>query len=170
LDLKKLGHVSAWHIARMADGELAQALAALPPREDEAPLSQMQQAALVSAMYCLKDRARSLYELRDKGHFVLAERPVTPDEKAAAALTPVSRGILAQLTEQLQHVSWQREALEAVLTALAQTHAIKFGELAAPMRAALAGRSATPSVYDMLLVLGRDEAVARLQDAVQADP
>jgi glutamyl-tRNA synthetase len=42
---------------------------------------------------------------------------------------------------------------------------MKFGALAAPLRAALAGRTATPSVYDMMLVLGRDESVARLKDA-----
>jgi glutamyl-tRNA synthetase len=40
-----------------------------------------------------------------------------------------------------------------------------FGKLAGPMRAALAGRSATPSVFDMMLVLGRDESVARIADA-----
>ncbi|MEM6388911.1 MAG: glutamate--tRNA ligase [Pseudomonadota bacterium] len=170
LDLKKLGHVTAWHIARMEDADLVEALAALPPREGETPLSQAQKDGLIAAMYCLKDRARSLYELRDKGHFVLSERPISADEKAAASITPVSRSILSELTEQLQHVSWHRDALEAVLTALAQTHALKFGELAAPMRAALAGRSATPSVYDMLLVLGREESVARLRDAAEASP
>jgi len=34
-----------------------------------------------------------------------------------------------------------------------------------PLRAALAGRAATPSVFDMMLVLGRDESLARLNDA-----
>jgi glutamyl-tRNA synthetase len=47
--------------------------------------------------------------------------------------------------------------LEAKLTAFADSHELKFGKLAAPIRAALAGRSATPSVYDMMLVIGRDE-------------
>ena len=40
----------------------------------------------------------------------------------------------------------------------------KFGKLAAPLRAALAGRSVTPSVFDMMLVLGQEESLARLQD------
>jgi glutamyl-tRNA synthetase len=55
--------------------------------------------------------------------------------------------------------------LEAELTAFAESHGLKFGKLAAPIRAALAGRSATPSVYDMMLVIGRDETLARLTDA-----
>jgi glutamyl-tRNA synthetase len=116
-------------------------------------------------MYCLKDRARSLPDLIEKAQFVLAERPIEPDEKSAAALDDVSRGILSELTAQLQNDSWSRDTLEATLTAFAESHELKFGKLAAPIRAALAGRSATPSVYDMMLVIGRDETIARLTDA-----
>jgi glutamyl-tRNA synthetase len=45
---------------------------------------------------------------------------------------------------------------------------MKFGKLAGPLRAALAGRAATPSVFDMMLVLGREETIARLTDAAGA--
>jgi glutamyl-tRNA synthetase len=44
---------------------------------------------------------------------------------------------------------------------------MKFARLAGPLRAALAGRTATPSVFDMMLVLGRDETLARLKDAAE---
>jgi glutamyl-tRNA synthetase len=37
--------------------------------------------------------------------------------------------------------------------------------MAGPLRAAIAGRTVTPSVYDMMLTIGRDETVARLEDA-----
>jgi glutamyl-tRNA synthetase len=69
------------------------------------------------------------------------------------------------LTPHLQNASWTREALEVILTREAEANGMKFGALAAPLRAALAGRTATPSVYDMMLVLGQDETVARLEDA-----
>jgi len=52
-----------------------------------------------------------------------------------------------------------------LLNGFAEEHGTKFGKLAAPLRAALAGRAATPSVFDMMLVLGRDEAIARIEDA-----
>ena len=51
------------------------------------------------------------------------------------------------------------------MTRAADANGMKFGKLAGPLRAALAGRAATPSVFDMMLVLGRDETVARLTDA-----
>jgi len=69
------------------------------------------------------------------------------------------------LTPQLQTVNWDRDSLEVSLNEFAEARETKFGKLAAPMRAALAGRSATPSVFDMMLVLGREETLARLTDA-----
>ena len=165
LDMKKLDSVAAWHIARMDDAALVAEVADFRALTGAPPLSQAQKDGLAAAMYCLKDRARSLPDLIEKAQFVLAERPIRPDEKSAAALDDVSRGILSELTAHLQHDSWSRDSLEATLTAFADSHELKFGQLAAPIRAALAGRSATPSVYDMMLVIGRDETLARLTDA-----
>jgi glutamyl-tRNA synthetase len=68
------------------------------------------------------------------------------------------------LTPHLQNVNWSRETLEVVCNEVAESHEVKFGKLAGPMRAALAGRATTPSVFDMMLVLGRDETIARLND------
>jgi glutamyl-tRNA synthetase len=109
--------------------------------------------------------ARTWPELLEKAHFVLTDRPVLPDEAAARALDPVSRGILAELTPQLQNASWTRDSLEGIVTGVAEAHGTKLGKLAPPLRAALAGRTVSPSVFDMMLVLGRDETVARIADA-----
>ncbi|MFW5641673.1 MAG: glutamate--tRNA ligase [Roseicyclus sp.] len=165
LDMKKLESVSSWHIARMDDAALLAEIAAWRTLVGHSPLSQAQKDGLAAAMYCLKDRARSLPDLLDKAQFVLAERPIVPDAASAAALDAVSRGILLELTAQLQNASWTRDTLEKILTGAAEAHGLKFGKLAAPLRAAIAGRSATPSVYDMMLVIGREETIARLTDA-----
>jgi glutamyl-tRNA synthetase len=169
LDMKKLGNVAGWHIARMADADLVGEIDRYLALTEQPPLSQLQHDRLTSAMYCLKERAKSLPELLEKGQFALASRPIEPDEKAAKALDPVSRGILSELTAQLQNASWTRDTLEAMLTQEAESRGLKFGQLAGPLRAALAGRSATPSVFDMMLVIGRDETIARLTDAAAPD-
>jgi len=116
-------------------------------------------------MYCLKERAKTFPELLEKAEFILSDRPIEPDEKAARNLDNVSRSILNELTPQLQNASWSRDGLEACAMQFAEAHEMKFGKLAGPLRAALAGRSATPSVFDMMLVLGREETIARLTDA-----
>ncbi len=169
LDMKKLESVSGWHIARMENAELMGEIDLFLSLKGEPQLSHAQHDRLASAMYCLKDRAKSLPDLLEKGQFALASRPLEPDEKAAAALDPVSRGILHELTAQLQNVSWNRDTLEATLTGTAEAHGLKFGKLAGPLRAALAGRSVTPSVFDMMLVIGREETLARLTEAASRD-
>jgi glutamyl-tRNA synthetase len=169
LDMKKLENVAGWHIARMSDDALLSEIDDFLALTGQPPLSQSQHDLMNAAMYCLKDRAKSLPDLLEKGQFALASRPLQPDEKAQAALDPVSRGILHELTAQLQNVSWDRDTLEAVLTRTAEAHGAKFGKLAAPLRAALAGRSVTPSVFDMMLVIGREETLARLTEAASRD-
>ena len=94
----------------------------------------------------------------------LVDRPLVPDEKAAKALDDVSRGILRELTPRLQTASWTRTELEDSVAALAQEHGLGLGKVAQPLRAALAGKMASPSVFDMMLVLGRAETLARLAD------
>ena len=103
--------------------------------------------------------------LLEKAHFILTSRPIEPDEKAEKNLASVSRGILTELTPQLQNVSWSRNELEDALNAFAEAKETKFGKLAGPLRAALAGRAVTPSVFDMMLLLGKQETLARLSDA-----
>ncbi|WP_424986797.1 glutamate--tRNA ligase [Microbulbifer sp. S227A] len=164
-DLKKLENLSGQHIAVSDDAALRQEIQAYLAAARQAPLTSDQAKHLEAAMYCLKDRARTFPELLEKAHFVLTSRPIVPDEKAAKALNSVSHGILAELTPQLQNASWTRDDLEATLNSFAEAQETKFGKLAGPLRAALAGRAVTPSVFDMMLVLGREETLNRLKDA-----
>ena len=164
-DVKKLENLSGQHIAESDNAALQQEIVAYLEAAGLPPLDDTQRAALLRAMYCLKDRARTFPELLEKAAFVLSERPILPDEKAQKALNSVSDGILSELTPHLQNASWTRNELEAVLNGFAEQHETKFGKLAGPLRAVLAGRSVTPSVFDMMLVLGRDETLARLEDA-----
>ena len=169
-DLKKLENLSGQHIAASDDAALRQEIENFRAAAGLETFTSSQADALEKAMYCTKDRAKTFPDLLEKAHFVLTSRPIVPDAKAAKALDSVSRRILSELTPQLQNASWDRDTLEAVLNAFAASHDTKFGKLAAPLRAALAGRAVTPSVFDMMLVLGRDETLARLTEAATADP
>ncbi|NEK20950.1 glutamate--tRNA ligase [Sulfitobacter sp. JBTF-M27] len=164
-DLKKLENICGQHIAVADDAALRQECEAYLVAAGQTALTSAQSDGLERAMYCLKERAKTLPELLEKAHFVFSSRPVEPDEKAAKNLDPVSRGILKELTPHLQNASWDRETLEEVMNGFAAEKDTKFGKLAGPLRAALAGRAVTPSVFDMMLVLGRDETLARLTDA-----
>ena len=165
LDFKKLDNLSGQHIAGSADAELLEELTTWHAQCCDAALTQRQIDGLERAMFCLKDRAKTFPQLIEKANFVLTERPMDMDEKAAKALDTVPRSILSELTPQLRNASWTRDGLEAVVTAHAQSHGLGLGKLAQPLRAVLAGRAASPSVFDMMVVLGREETLARLEDA-----
>lgn len=165
LDFKKLENLCGQHIAAAEDTALLAELQAYLAAAGRPALTEAQAALMVRGMYCLKERAKTFPELIEKAAFILSTRPIVPDEAAAKALDAVSRGILKSLTPRLQNASWQKHDLEAILTETAAEHGMGFGKLAAPLRAALAGRTVTPSVYDMMLVIGQDETIARLTEA-----
>ena len=164
-DFKKLQNLSGQHIAAADDAALLQEILAYRDKSDMAHLADEVAAGLGRALYCVKDRAKTFGELLDKARFILVQRPLEIEEKAQNQLNSVSHSILETLTPQLHNVTWSREALEALVNQVAEAHEVGFGKVAGPLRAALAGQSVTPSVIDMMLVLGRDESVARLNDA-----
>ncbi len=165
LDFKKLENTCGHHIAMTEDAALLQELEGFLVAAGKPALAAPQRDRLARGLYCVKDRAKTFPELLEKAQFALTSRPVAPDEAAAKNLDTVSRGILKSLTPRLQNASWTKEGLETILNDAAAENGIGFGKLAAPLRAALAGRTATPSVFDMMLVIGRDETIARLEDA-----
>jgi glutamyl-tRNA synthetase len=165
LDFKKLENTCGHHIAMMEDAALLHELEGYLAAAAKPALTSMQRDLLLRAMPSVKDRAKTFPELVEKAHFALISRPVVAEPQAEAALDTVSRGILKSLTPRLQSSSWTKAELETILTETAAEHGIGFGKLAAPLRTALAGRSVTPSVYDMMLVIGQDETLARLRDA-----
>ena len=168
-DTKKLEHLCGQHIASSDNAALQNELLDFLASRGDDLLDDATIALLSAAMDSLKERAKTFPELLEKAQFIFAKRPIVPDEKASKALDSVSRGILNALTPQLQTASWTRDALEAVTADFAEANDTKFGKMAGPLRAALSGRAVTPSVFDMLLVLGKDESLARISEAAQQD-
>ena len=167
LDFKKLENLSGQHIAAMQNDLLLPEIEAFLAETEQPALADDQRAMLAEALDSLKERAKTFPDLLGKASFLLNRRPLSPEPKALAALDSVSRGILAQLTSKFRDVTWNRDALEAVVNEVAAGHEIAMGKIAAPLRAALAGKTVTPSVFDMMLVIGRDETMARLAEAVE---
>ncbi|MBD0864354.1 MAG: glutamate--tRNA ligase [Rhodobacteraceae bacterium] len=169
-DLKKLENLCRQHIAWKKDTVLQREIADYLATVGAPPLTEPQKKGLERAIYCLKYRARTFPEIIAQAEFVLVSRPIVPDDKSVRSLDMPSLRMLAELTPQLQNATWDRDTLESVFNTFTEARGTKFGKLAAPLRAALAGRAVTPSVFDMMLVLGRDETVARLNEAAINPP
>jgi glutamyl-tRNA synthetase len=137
--------------------------------EVKAKLNDKTRAQLLQAMPHLKERAKTLIELIGASYFIFADRPLEMEPKAEAVLTPETRGLIGQLRTTLEQVSpWSGETTEAAMRAFADTHGLKLGAVAQPLRVALTGRTTSPGIFDVLSVLGREECLARLADQATA--
>ncbi|MDF2115396.1 glutamate--tRNA ligase [Roseiarcaceae bacterium H3SJ34-1] len=169
-DYAKLENMNGHYLRAMADEELVDALVTTLPYLNggaalQSKLDAPMRARLAAAMAGLKERAKTLNDLVDGAAFLFADRPLQPDEKATAVLEAGGRGHLAVLLPRLSQLrDWTAAAAEGVVRAYAEETGAKLGQIAQPLRAALTGRLTSPGIFDVLVVLGREEALGRLQD------
>ena len=163
-DFKRLENLSGQHIRAADNAALFDEIAAFVAAQNGPAFTETQKRVFIDTMDELKSRARTIPELLDMAYFFLGTRPFTPDAKAAQLLDTVSRGMLNRLTSRLRNASWSKEILEAEVREFAESEALKLGKVAQPLRAALTGRGVSPSVFDMMIILGKDETLARLED------
>jgi glutamyl-tRNA synthetase len=168
-DFAKLDSINAHYIRVAEDVRLVALVAARLEAELARPLSETERGRLRKAMADLKPRAKTLAEMAEKARFYVAIRPIGMDEKAAR-LVRESRGLLMQLHDDIENVQfWDTGALEAhVRSFIDRTPGIALGDVAQPLRGALTGSLASPGIFEVMEVLGRDESLARIKDAVSA--
>ena len=161
-DIKKLQNLNGHYIREADDARLAKIVAARMDRQADLDL-------LTQAMPFLKTRAKSINELVEGAAFLFAERPLEMTDKAAGLLDDEARQRLAGLSEML-HVQndWTSEALEATTKSYAEKLELGLGKLAQPMRAALTGTTTSPGIFDVLVLLGKEESLLRID--AQASP
>jgi glutamyl-tRNA synthetase len=162
-DQTKLEWLSHEHI-KLADG--ARLAAQVRPFIAAAGLSAPADARLVPMLDTLRERAKTLRELVDVGRFYF-ERPSTYEEKARAKLfTTTGAERLGVLEERLAIVEpFTAPAIEALYRGLVEALGLKLVDLAQLTRLAVTGRTASPPLFDVLALLGRDEVLARLRAA-----
>jgi glutamyl-tRNA synthetase len=122
-------------------------------------------AWLARALASLRERARTLVELADAARFYVTDTiEMTP--KAAAQLTPEVAPALDELVERLERIgTWDATNIEATFHETIAHHGMTLGKLAQPVRAAMTGNTASPGIFEVLDVLGRERTLARLHAA-----
>jgi glutamyl-tRNA synthetase len=166
-DLTKLEWLNQEYIKAMDGarlGELAR------PFIERAGLSvTLDETRLARAMETLRERAKTLVELVEVGRFYF-ERPRGYDAKAAAKfLAGAGAERLALLTERLRELAeFTPPAIEALYRELTGELGLKLVDLAQVTRLAITGRTASPPLFEVLAILGRDETLVRLAAAREA--
>jgi glutamyl-tRNA synthetase len=167
VDFKKLDNLNGHYMRAASDSALAEGTLALLGSKGVAITPDLKEK-LAAAMPGLKERAKTLVELADGAYYLLAQRPLALDDKAQKLLTPDARKILAGVGKALAATAdWDAAALDAATRAFAEQSGLKLGMVAQPLRAALTGRTTSPGIFDVLVVLGRTESLGRIADQAQ---
>lgn len=164
-DIRKLENLNGHYIREADDGRLAGLIAGRVGRLIGRDLDDAGIELLVRAMPELKPRAKNLNELAENSIFLFQTRPLDFDEKAAQLLAGDAPRLLARAWSALNALDeWSAPATEAAVRSTAEAAEVKLGQVAQPLRAALTGRATSPGIFDVLVLLGRDESLARIAD------
>ena len=163
-DFAKLDSVNGHYIRAAADERLVELVVPRLEAMLSRPLDGIARSRLLAGMPGLKPRAKTLVELAEAARFYVAPRPLPLDDKARRALCE-AKGALGEAMAALAAAEWHAEALEGALRRLAETAGAKLGAVAQPVRAALTGSTVSPPLFEIMSVLGREETLARLNDA-----
>jgi glutamyl-tRNA synthetase len=162
-DFKKLENINAHYIREAEDARLAGVVASHIGRE----LTPDERQLLTRAMPVLKPRAKTAIELADGAQFLFETAPISLDEKAKSLLEGEAIVLLGKVHDVLtQETRWELAALEESVKGVAEEAGIGLGKVAQPLRAALTGRGTSPGIFDVLVLLGRTESLARIGDCL----
>ncbi|MCB1969680.1 MAG: glutamate--tRNA ligase [Geminicoccaceae bacterium] len=164
-DFAKLAHLNA-HYMKAADPARLAGLAAPLLKDGGFAVDSTAMKRLVAGMPGLASRARTIVELADAARIYVESRPVPVEAKAARMIAGASQDLFTAIRERLEAVAdWSEEALEHDLRGFAEEQGVGFGKVAQPLRAAITGRAASPSLFEVMHVLGKEEVSGRLMDA-----
>jgi glutamyl-tRNA synthetase len=165
-DIVKLNHLNAHYLRETPDDRLAELI--VPGLENLGlTVDAAGRERLEAGMAGLKQRATTLVELAVSAAFYVRPRPLPMNEKALKLLDEAARARLEALLPVLEDVDWTASELEARVRAQADAAGAKLGQFAQPLRAALTGSNVSPGIFEVMVVLGRSEALARIRDAAR---
>lgn len=132
-------------------------------REDQV----LDTAWLAKAVHTLQERAKTLVELAASLRYYISEDVVYNDKAKEKFLNEKSRGLLKELKDGISSIAeFSKPEVENLFKALVEKHSIKLGALAQPVRVAVTGGTESPGIYEVLEVLGKEKALARLEKAI----
>ena len=118
--------------------------------------------ALVKVLDLYKERANNLNQLaKDIAYFYTS--PIANAADKEKHLTDDTKPALETLTKNLSNIEWTAEAIHHEINAVVAQYGVKFPKIAMPLRVKLCGIAQSPSIDQMMAILGKKETLARLR-------
>lgn len=166
-DIKKLENINGHYLRAADDARVVDLIAARVAATLGRDLTPADRGLLQRTMPELKKRASNLNDLANGCLFYLRNRPIPMDEGAIKLLASATPGLLDRARERFAaQADWSAAALEQAARDMAEQAGLKLGQVAQPLRAAVTGSAQSPGLFEVLEVLGKDEVLGRIDDAL----
>ncbi len=160
---EKLNWLNA-HYIKQADIEYL--VADITKRLNQLNVDVSERVSLSAAINLYKERANTLNELAASIAYFY-QRPITDPVVAEKHLTTDIKPIIATLADALRNVDWQAEAIYHEIESAVNINGLKFPKVAMPLRVILTGIAQSPSIDQVMALLGKNEVLARIELALK---
>jgi len=166
---EKLLWMNAEYIKMSQPREVAEALVPLLQQtglKDE--VATVSDEWLAQLVVLVKERAKTLVEMVDWVRPYFGQAVAFDEDAAKKFLTPAIAPVLQKLASRFEALStFSKQTWELSFKALVDEEGMKMGQLAQPVRVALTGRTASPGLFEVMEVLGRDRTLFRLRKGIE---
>ncbi len=166
-DMDKLLNLNAHYLRQADPARLARLV--LPELAKRLPTgtSSAAEERLIKGLNSLTERSKNILELAENAMFYAMQRPIPINDKGRKLLDGEGRPVVESLRSALEQISdWSQGVIEEQVRQLAVERDVKLGTVAQPLRAALTGSDKSPGIFEVMEVLGRDETLGRIDDAI----
>lgn len=165
-DLDKLLWVNAHYMKTLP---LERLVCDVKPLLEQRGFGGQDDAWIAKMISTLRERAQTLVQLVELAGYYLSDE-ISVDPKAASKfLKAEARPILVDLVARLERLPrWDAAAIQAEFERLMAERGLGLGKIAQPVRVAVTGGTASPGIFEVLEIVGRDRSLARLRRAADS--
>ena len=158
---EKLLDLNAWYIRNSSDSLLAKEIVPFLKKEG---FDVTDENEILKIVPLLKNRSKTLVDMAEQSRFYF-EKDLTYDEKAIAkfckpSILPLLKDLLAMFKKM---PTFSKEELENAFVSFMEKNDIKLKKIAQPLRVTLTGKTASPGIFEVMEVLGKNRVIERLK-------
>jgi glutamyl-tRNA synthetase len=157
LDFDKMKYINAHYLKEMENDRLLEKVLKLLPK-----VSDLSKIAIGKALDSLKPRCHLINEIAAMAHIYIIEEEIAISEDAKLIIENSDKNIIKEAITTIEEAA-DLEHISDQLKILAEKHGLKIGELMRPIRALITGMSNSPSVFEIINIIGKEATVKRLR-------
>ncbi|MDF2965507.1 MAG: glutamate--tRNA ligase [Rickettsiaceae bacterium] len=165
LDFDKMNNLNAHYLKEADNVRLVDLI--LRELNNDYEIDEQSKGFIMKGMDGLKIRAKTVNELALQARIYIKNNPIMPDGEATEILNNLDKSLLKEVISLLGNIEYfTQENVQSGLKALAEQKSMKIGELMKPLRVLMTGQTQSPSVFEIMAILGKEITTERLSKAL----